>query len=167
MNETLPEILWNQFGGALQMLENAIKACPPEVWGEEVKLQDFWYISYHTLFWLDYYSSESTEGFQTPQPFTLGELERDVLPDRVYTKLELLSYLEFGKQKGRALIRSLTPEKAQQRYINHFKNFSLLELVIYNTRHIQHHAAQLNLLLRQRTDSTPGWSSRPEQGLYD
>ena len=167
MSETLTETLWNQFGGALQMLENAIQACPEEVWGHEIQPQEFWYISYHTLFWLDYYSSESSEGFLPPQPFTLGELERDVWPDRVYSKLELLTYLEFGRAKGRALIRGLTPEKQGQRFINAFKNFSLLELVIYNTRHLQHHAAQLNLLLRQRTNSTPGWASLPKQGLYD
>jgi len=34
------------------------------------------------------------------------------------------------------------------------------ELLIYNMRHVQHHAAQLNLLLRQRTGSAPGWVGR-------
>ena len=29
-----------------------------------------------------------------------------------------------------------------------------------NLRHVQHHTAQLNLLLRQRTDSAPRWVSR-------
>jgi uncharacterized damage-inducible protein DinB len=27
-------------------------------------------------------------------------------------------------------------------------------------RHVQHHAAQLNLMLRQATDSAPDWISR-------
>ena len=31
------------------------------------------------------------------------------------------------------------------------------EVVIYNLRHVQHHVAQLNLLLRQRIDSAPQW----------
>jgi hypothetical protein len=79
----------------------------------------------------------------------------------------LLRYLEFNFEKSRNLIRSLTPEKAEQRFVCEFKNFNLLELVIYNTRHIQHHAAQLNLLLRQRVGEPPGWSSLPERGLYD
>jgi len=166
MSESLQQILWNQFGGALQMLENAIVACPAEVWGAERQPQAFWYMAYHTLFWTDYYASESTEGFRPPEPFTLDELDpAGVLPERVYAKDELLDYLEFAREKSRALIRSLTPEKAQQRLVNEYKKVSLLELVIYNTRHVQHHAAQLNLILRQRTDSTPGWVSLPEQGL--
>lgn len=27
----------------------------------------------------------------------------------------------------------------------------------HNPRHVQHHAAQLNLILRQETGSAPGW----------
>ncbi len=83
----------------------------------------------------------------------------------MYSKSELLRYLHYGQDKNRALIKGLTPEKAQRRFINDFKNFILLELVIYNTRHVQHHAGQLNMLLRQRIDSTPGWASLPEQDL--
>jgi uncharacterized damage-inducible protein DinB len=96
----------------------------------------------------------------------LGELDPEgVLPEQVYSKDELLRYLEFGRKKSRALIKGLTPEKAQQRFVGEHKNYSLLELVLYNMRHVQHHAAQLNLLLRQRTDATPGWVSWPKQGL--
>jgi hypothetical protein len=168
MSESLPRILWNQFGGALQMLENAIVACPAEVWGDERHPHAFWYLAFHTLWWTDYYSSESTNGFHPPAPFTLDELDpAGVLPEQIYSKDELLRYLDFGRDKNRTLIKGLTPERAQRRFINDFKNFSLLELVIYNTRHVQHHAGQLNLLLRQRTGSTPGWASLPEQDLED
>ena len=40
------------------------------------------------------------------------------------------------------------------------KNYSLLEILLYNLRHIQHHAAQLNLLLRQNTNDAPNWVSQ-------
>jgi len=30
-------------------------------------------------------------------------------------------------------------------------------------RHVQHHAAQLNMLLRQKTDSAPDWVSKGGQ----
>ncbi len=166
-SESLQQILWNQFGGALQMLENAIVACPAEVWGTERQPQAFWYLTYHTLFWTDYYFSETTEAaFQPPAPFTKGEFDAEgVLPERMYSKEELLDYLAFVWAKSRTFVKSLTPEKAHQRFVGEYRNFSLLELVVYNTRHVQHHAAQLNLLLRQRTDSAPNWASLPKQGL--
>lgn len=164
--ETLPELLWTEFGSALTMLEAAITACPPDVWGSGAGFQEFWYIAYHTLFWTDFYGSDSTRGFHPPAPFTLGELDpQGVFPERVYTKQELLTYLNFVMDKNRALIRRLTPERAAQRFENEFKNFSLLHLVIYNTKHVQHHAAQLYLLLRQRVDDTPGWVKTPRWAL--
>ncbi|PNY82963.1 DinB family protein [Deinococcus koreensis] len=164
--ETLPDLLWTEFGSALQMLESAITACPADVWGSEAGFQEFWYIAYHTLFFTDFYGSESTHDFKPPPPFTLSELDpQGVFPERVYTKEELLDYLAFVMDKNRALIRRLTPEKAAQRFENEFQNFSLLHLVLFTTRHVQHHAAQLHLLLRQRVDATPGWVKTPRWAL--
>ena len=34
------------------------------------------------------------------------------------------------------------------------------ELLLYNMGHVLHHAAQLNLLLRQTTKSAPDWVSK-------
>ena len=85
----------------------------------------------------------------------------------MYTKEELLEYLAFVWSKSRAFINSLTPEKARQPFVGEYKTFNLHELTVYNTRHVQHHAAQLNLLLRQRTDSTPGWASLPKRALEE
>ena len=34
------------------------------------------------------------------------------------------------------------------------------ELLLHSMRHVQHHAAQLNLILRQSIDSAPRWVSR-------
>ncbi len=43
------------------------------------------------------------------------------------------------------------------RWINEYKNYSLLEILLYNMRHIQHHSAQFNLILRQTIDNAPNW----------
>ena len=166
MGNDLRDLLWRQFGGAVQMLDNAMAACPPEVWGERLDPFEFWYIAYHTLFWLDHYASESPEGFRPPAPFGLSELDpAGLLPERVYSPAELRGYLAHGREKGRALIRSLSGLDDPRRFVNARRDYSLPELVIYNTRHVQHHTAQLNLLLRQRTGRAPEWVSHPAQGL--
>ena len=154
------QIIWQQFGAAIESLENAIKACPEEVWGDRSVFHEFWYMVYHTLFFLDYYMSESAEGFAPPEPFTLGELDpAGVVPDLVYTKDELLKYLEHGRLKSRLAIEALTEDTAHQP-CRFKKDLKVAELYLYNMRHVQHHAAQLNLLLRQRTDSAPKWVSK-------
>jgi uncharacterized damage-inducible protein DinB len=45
--------------------------------------------------------------------------------------------------------------------------FSRAEMLLYNLRHVQHHAAQLNLLLRQQTGGAPGWVSEAADSLSD
>jgi hypothetical protein len=152
------EIVWRQFGAALEMLENAVLACPAELWGEGGRRPEFWYVVYHTLFFLDLYLSGSAEGFAPPEPFTLDELDpAGVMPGRVYTKEELSDYLRHGREKCRATVGALTDEGARARCTFRWGEVSFAELLLYNMRHVQHHAGQLNLLLRQETDAAPGW----------
>lgn len=150
--------IWQQFGAAIDMLENAITACPDDLWNDRSRKPEFWYVAYHTLFFLDLSQSESVAGFVPPAPFTLDELDpAGVLPPRVYTKEELLNYLELGRRKVRETIDALTDEKARQRGSFEWVVFNVAEQLLCNMRHVQHHTAQLNLILRQTTDSAPLW----------
>jgi DinB superfamily len=158
MDRTLKTIIWQQFGAAIDMLENALLACPGNLWSDRSRRLEYWYTVYHTLFWLDLYLSGPVEGFAPPAPFTLDELDpAGLLPERVYSKDELHAYLEHGREKCRATIAGLTDEKAARRYRFGWGEASTVELLMYNMRHVQHHAAQLNLILRQTIDSAPRW----------
>jgi hypothetical protein len=160
-------ILWQQFGATIDMLQNAMRACPDNLWGDRARQPEFWYMAYHALFWLDCYLSDSPERFAPPAPFTLDELDpAGVLPDRVYAKGELHTYLEHGRKKCRATIEALTEEKARQRCGFEWLDISVAEMLLYNMRHVQHHAAQLNLLLRQNTGAAPRWVKTTERNLF-
>jgi DinB superfamily len=159
-------IIWYQFGAAIDSMERAIDACPEALWGDRSRFPEFWYLVYHTLFFLDFYTSDSVEGFAPPEPFTLSELDPSgVLPDRVYSKDELRRYLEHGREKTRAKINRLTAESAMARRRFGSVEGSEAELLLYSMRHVQHHTAQLNLILRQVTDSAPGWVGRTKRSL--
>ncbi len=161
MNRELKEIVWGQFGAAIDMLENAIVACPEMVWSDRTRKPEFWYVAYHTLFFLDLYLSDSSDGFAPPSPFTLSEMDPSgLMPPRVYTKEELRAYLAHGRQKCRTAIATLTDESARRHCAYGSIQGTTLEKHIYSGRHVQHHAAQLNLILRQTTDSAPGWVGR-------
>jgi len=158
MDPTLKETIWRQFGAAIDMLDNAVMACPDPLWRDRSRRPEYWYTVYHTLFWLDFYLSASPEGFTPPPPFTLDELDpAGILPERPYTKDELKAYLEHGRCKCRAAIAALTDESARHRFRSGSMDLSVLELLLYNQRHVQHHAAQLYLILRQETGSAPRW----------
>lgn len=155
-----------QFGAAVDMLENAMRDCPDELWSDPTKrpqwtrknVVGFWYVAFHTLFFLDYNLSESAEEFMPPAPFTRDELDpAGLLPDRAYTKAELLGYLDHCRKKCHAVLEAMTEEKLRQRCGFKWLDLTGAELLLYNMRHVQHHAAQLNLLLRQTIDSAPPW----------
>jgi len=159
-------IIWGQFGAAIDMLENAMRACPDELWSDPSKspkwverdVVGFWYVAYHTLFFLDFYLSGSADGFTPPAPFTLDELDpAGLLPERPYTKAELQSYLDHGRKKCRATIEGMTDAELLERAGFKWLDINQAELLLYSMRHVQHHAAQLNLLLRQKIDSAPRW----------
>ena len=161
MDTTWKTIVWRQFGAAIDMLENAVLACPDNLWGDRSRRPEYWYTVYHTLFWLDLYLSGSVEGFAPPVPFTLDELDpAGLLPERPYTKDELQIYLDHGRHKCQATIHALTDEKARQHCAFGWGEVSFLELLLYNMRHVQEHASQLSLILGQKTDSAPGWVAR-------
>jgi hypothetical protein len=176
MNIDWKSIIWRQFGAAIDMFENAVVACPEELWGKKTSSNDpfteqwyeFWYLAFHTLFWLDFYLSEKQEGFAPPAPFGLEEIDpKGAFPPRVYTKDELRTYLEYSREKCRAKIAALTDETAQQRFKSAWMDFSTVELLLYNMRHVQHHTAQLNAQLRKAIDSAPRWVGATKRPLLD
>ena len=171
MNIVWRTIIWQQFGAAIDMLDNALRACPDEVWrdrlwdnpSERPEYSQFWYRVYHTLFWLDLYLTGAEEGFAPPAPFTLIEMDEDDLPERPYTKDELQAYLAYGRRKCQATIEALTDETAQRRCRFAWGEVSFVELQLYSMRHVQEHAAQLSLLLGQKGVSVPDSVTRGDE----
>jgi hypothetical protein len=158
IDETWKTTLWRQSGAAIDMLQNAITACPDDLWGDRGRRPEFWYVAYHTLFLLDCYLDGTLEGFTPPEPFNMDELDpAGILPPRVYTKDEMLAYLRHGRAKWRATIAEMTDERAARRAGFPWLDLNEGELLLTSLRHVQHHTAQLNLILRQVTDSAPRW----------
>jgi len=165
MDSAMKAAIAQQFGASIDMLENALIACPDELW--QVRLWDeprlpraseFWYLLFHTLFWLDLYLSGTQKGFSPPEPFTLDELDpAGVLPARAYSKDELEAYLEHTRVKCRSTIEALTDEKALQRCTFPWGEVTFAALLLDNMRHVQEHAAQLNMILGQKKGWSPRW----------
>ncbi|NIJ55020.1 DinB family protein [Dyadobacter arcticus] len=169
MLNTIKDNLWTQFGASIDMLKNAINLWPDEYWETDKR---FFYMTYHTLVFLDYYLTIPPPNvFSSPLPFTFTDWENapadaidDIIPDEIYSKAELLDYLQSCREKCYQVVASLTPEKLEERWIEEDgdMDYAVLEILLYNMRHVQHHAAQLNLLLRQKIDDAPRWVSRAE-----
>ncbi len=176
--------LWRQFGAAIDMLENALVACPASLWNERLwrtpppeefppQFAAFWYVTFHALVWLDLYlSGVPEEEYAPPAPFAQGVLDSaEAAPERPYTKDELHAYLTSMRQKCHTTLATLTDEQAQ-RLVEYpwseGRPVSFLELLLYNMRHVQEHAAQLSLFLGQHTTSDADLDWTPQaQGDTD
>jgi RimJ/RimL family protein N-acetyltransferase len=135
-------VLRAQYGAALDMLENAIRACPDPTWVDpRVPVErQFWYLAFHTLWWHDHYLSNDEQGFRPPAPFTMDELDPEGrYPAEPYTRETLLTYLEHGRARARVRFGALTEAEASARSAFARRNMSWLELALYNLRHVQHH----------------------------
>lgn len=161
MDHPVAAALWHQFGAAIEMLENAVRACPDALWDRPGQEPAFWHLAFHTLFFLDYYLAESPAGFEPPPPFGLTELDpAGAMPERAWTRAELLDYVDDARGRVRALLVRWNDELAAVPRRFPAIASPLLEVMIYNLRHVQHHSAQLNLLLRQAGATVPGWVAR-------
>lgn len=165
MDARLKTSIWQQFGAAIDYLEESVRACPDDLWLRQLwqtpnvkpEFAQFWYVTFHTLFWLDLYLTGTEEGFMPPHPFTLVEMEPGELPERVYTKEELLAYLTDCRKKCYTTIDTLTDELAQRQCRFGWGECSFLELLLYNMRQVHGHASQLNMLLGQHGVSVRSW----------
>ncbi len=156
---------WGQFGAAIDMLENAIRACPEALWSDPEKrpalvphdVVGFWYVAFHAAFWLDLYLADSYESYRPPDGFTRDDREEGYLPERPYTRESVLDLLASGRERCRRVIAAMSDAEAEAPCGFPWLKLSRGELLLYNLRHVQHHAAQLNLLLRQGVDAAPRW----------
>jgi len=159
-------ILWQQsverqFLVTIDAFGAALRTCPDAVWEKRLWEDEpdqwvasgfgtFWYLCYHTLFWLDLYLDGAEEGFAPPAPFDLVEMQAHETLPRTYTRAELLSYLDYCRQKCQDTIRMLSIERANQVCRFAWGDVPYAELLLYTMRHVQEHAAQLHLFIGQQ-----------------
>ncbi len=183
MIDFLKECLWKNFAACIDMLKNAIELWPEEYWNSHKR---FFFTAYHTIVFLDYYLTIPLEEFSALLPYTLMDFENipedavdDVVPDKIYSKKESLEYVKYCREKCKSVIQGLTEETLQQQWINKLGSpdlsmasssivsYSVTEILLHNMRHVQHHAAQLNLLLRQTINQAPNYIFEVQDCLYD
>ncbi len=176
--------LWQQFGATIDMLENALLACPDSLWNERLwsnrsgdpqppGAATFWSLTHHTLFWLDLYLTGSLEEFAPPTPFTQDTSGPSrILPEEPYTRDQLHAYLLHLRQKCQTTLLSVSDAQYHRQIAfpwTWWKPMSFFELQVYTLRHVQEHAAQLSLFLGQHgipdeaLDWVP-WAKTEESG---
>jgi hypothetical protein len=160
MIEYVRRILAGQFEASLCMLNQCVRACPPDHWEGKIANQTFRVLAYHTLFFTDLYLSPNEQVFTLRDLHLRGGDERlDTGPSPGLPRDETLGYVAICRQKAVETLASETRE-----VLEGVSGFSWIptsrgELHVYNIRHIQHHAGQLSAFLRRLGDASPDASA--------
>lgn len=164
--------LAQNYNDAIDVLKQALRECPDDLWGAsiwEVRLTDrhvwpivqgvgaelpdeerlqlhsaFWVVAYHVIFFLDHYLGGGLGDPKPPSPFRGDEQKPHTLPHRVYTREELLDYLEYCRRKAESTLAGLTDEQAE-RPARIGRPFA--DLLVRNLVQVIDHGSQLNLFL--------------------
>jgi hypothetical protein len=157
-------LIQSQYDATLDMLDEAIQACPEDLWADTSFKNAFWHVAYHALFYTHLYLGQRLENFV---PWSKGRPEYELLGDTLpwdpqrkpkigepYTKGEVLEYLAFCRQVIENQVPALDLEAASG---FDWLPFDKLELQFYNIRHAQHHTGQLTERLRSSTGTGIRW----------
>lgn len=176
MKPDFKQVLWENFAASIDMLKDVIQICPDDLWEHD---KQFFYMAYHTVIFMDYYLTYPVTDFEPQLPYTLLPFENlppgaidDVIPNRHYQQSEMLDYIAHIRNKCAALIGPGSTQNLEEQWIEPsaielhglcpslVEEYTILEILFYNFRHVQHHVGQLNLLLRTKAGRAADWIAR-------
>jgi len=65
VEDSFRETLWKNFAAAIDMLKEDVNLCPDDLWQTDRK---FFYLTYHTTIFLDYYLTKPVRYFEPALP---------------------------------------------------------------------------------------------------
>ncbi|NLS76401.1 MAG: DinB family protein [Chloroflexi bacterium] len=157
----LGKAIGSQFLAALEMLKNAMAACPGDLWDRPADRNRLWHVAYHALFYVHLYLQKTRESFRPWAKHRKG-CERLDHPTadlglEPYSQADLLEYLELCRQEVKDQLAQLEPDAPSG---FHWLPFSKLEAHLYNMRHLQQHTGELMERLGQAGVKVVDWVSQ-------
>jgi hypothetical protein len=151
----------SNFEEALRLMEAALTDCPHDLWETDLWPDEAptaptphgglhgsapWFLGYHALFCLDYDLTAEFEPWQPPQPFDENTY---ALPNRVFTKAELLGYVDYCRGRVRRTLDSLTEDAAIRPLPSTHRHHGTLFGVLVGSipLHVVEHASQIRQFL--------------------
>ncbi|MFX0095891.1 MAG: DinB family protein [Candidatus Hodarchaeota archaeon] len=152
--ELFLDICKNDYRAVFQMLREAIDLCPDSLWDERLDEPPFWHQVCHTIFFVDFYLSDSPEKCQSPS-FVKPEL--DQTPPATPSQQQIKDYLEEVSKKCEVRLNNLTLEQLKGKNTFPWTGPTLAHRLSYNIRHAQHHVGWLNSMLRRKAGQAAKW----------
>ena len=151
----------HNFEQALRLMEAALTDCPDELWQADLWPDEAptgpgphgglhgsapWFLAYHGLSCLDYDLTGEFEPWAPPQPFDDNTYS---FPNRMFTKPELLGYVDWCRGRVRLTIDAVTEELAARPLPSAHRYRGMLFGVLVGSvpLHVVEHASQIRQFL--------------------
>jgi DinB superfamily len=151
----------SNFEQALRLLEAALADCPDELWATDLWPDEAptaptphgglhgsapWFLGYHALTTLDYDLTAEFAPWAPPPPLDDNTWSS---PNRMFTKTELLGYVEYCRERVGQTLDGLTEEAAARPLPPAHRHRGMLygEIVGSMPLHVVEHAAQIRQFL--------------------
>jgi hypothetical protein len=161
------------FEEALRLMKAALTDCPDILWERDLWPDEAptgptshgglhgsapWFLAYHSLLTLDYDLAAEFEPWKPPQPFDENTY---AFPNRVFTRAELLGYVDYCGTRARRTLDDLFEEKAARPLPDAHRYHGILYGVMVGSipLHVIEHASQIRQFL-----STAGVRVQPMPG---
>lgn len=163
----------SNFEDALRLMEAAIADCPDDLWETDLWPDEAptaptphgglhgsapWFLAYHALLTLDYDLTAEFERWEPPQPFDENTYAS---PNRIFTKAELLGYIDYCRERVCHTLDALTEDAAALPLPGTHRYHGRLYGVIVGSipLHVLEHASQIRQFL-----TTAGVKVQPMPG---
>jgi len=151
------DICKNDYSAVFQMLHKAIELCPDELWNQRTDEPPFWQQAYHTIFYTDFYLSESP-GSSRKVSFVEDEAANlEHIPANAPSRQQIQDYLGEISRNCEAKIERLASAPLDGENKFPWTGPTLAHRMIYNIRHAQHHVGRLNSILARKTGKAAEW----------
>ncbi len=162
IDKKLSVAIHEQYGAAIEMFEQVIKKCPEETWDDRTTDPPFWQVTYHTMFYLDWYLASSKEDRELFKPkYKVEPFEKlDTVPKATLNRDQLLRYLLEIKMKAKRRLEFLTIEELFQPSFFEWHGSNVLSSLFYNLRHVMLHIGALNSRLLRKGVKLDNWVSQ-------
>ncbi len=153
----LPHALRRQLEPCVRMLGACLEACPEDLWDERGRGPPVWEQLYHTIFWLGAWLRDWSCPLEVP-PFHAKEaLDMRCEPSRVVSRAEMRAYLEKVRGDCGSYVSALTPASVLIPVEAFRKQWTPVDRILGQIRHVQHHVGYLNAALRAAGSTPAAW----------
>ena len=157
----LVQSIARNFEEALRLMGAALTDCPDILWERDLWPDEAptnptsqgglhgsapWFLAYHSLLTLDYDLSAEFEPWKPPQPFDENTY---AFPNRVFTRAELLGYVDYCGTRARRTLDDVFEEKAAWPLPDAHRYHGVLYGVMVGSipLHVIEHASQIRQFL--------------------